>query len=84
MASLDVISLHISIPYDIAIKSVVEACLDSKTEFPISISALEELIFYLPYNNCSLFNSVFCSQHKGTPMRVLFVCQSCRNLHAEN
>ena len=68
MASLDVISLYTSIPHDLAINSIIEACLDSKIEFSISKSALEELISFCLFNNCFVFNCIFYSQHRGTPM----------------
>ena len=69
MASLDVISLYTRISHDLAIKSVIEVCLDSKIEFPISMSALEELISFCFSNNCFVFNGAFHRQHKRTPMR---------------
>ena len=67
MASLDVISLYTSIPHDLAIKSVIDACLDSKIEFPISMSDFEELISFCLFNNCFVFNGIFYGQQRGTP-----------------
>ena len=84
MASLDVISLCTSIPRDLAIKSVIDACLDSKTEFPISMSALEELISFCFFNNYFVFYWYFLQSAKGNAYGILFVCQNRRNSHAEN
>ena len=68
MASLDVISLYTSIPHDLAIKSVIDTCLYSKIEFPISMSAFEEFISFCLFNNCFVVNGIFYSQQRGTPM----------------
>ena len=46
----------------------MDACLDSKLDFPISRSALEELISFCLLNNCFVFNDIFYSQQRETPM----------------
>ena len=75
MVSFDVVSLYTSIPHDLAVDSVYEACLNPKFNLPLSPNVIQKLVSFCLLNNCFSFNNIFYSQSKGTPMgSALSVC----------